>query len=280
MGKLLQTREAAIAFAKKRLLRDGSPRIQLSVILFVTALTGFLTSFLLLQIEIDSMAFRYPFAVCISYCVFLLLLRIWLWFQRQESPSIEVNVNDLDGVDLPFPTLSSDSSADVDFEFKGGGDFSGGGAGGDWDEGGGTTTPAPVGFANTSSPQATALKTAGDSKSGGSSFLDGLDLDLDEAFWIAIIIIALAGAFIALFYVIYIAPVLLAEILVDGALAAGIYQRVKKIDRRYWLKTAVKKTILPVLVIAVCFSIAGYGMQDVAPEARSIGEFLADIFGG
>lgn len=270
MSKKETSRKSAVEIVKQKILQSSFPRLQISFIILLTALAGFLTSFFLLQAEIYSMAFRYPFAIMVAYCVFLILLRIWLWLQKDNKSDFSIDLPDIDLGDISLPSLPSSSgdSVDADVELGGGGDFGGGGAGGSWSSGGGNvSTSASVGFADTSS-----VGGSSSSGGGGSSILDGLDFDIDDGVWIILIIIALAAVFIAAIYVVYIAPVLLAEIFVDGVLATGLYARVKKVDQQHWLKTAVKKTLLPAFIIAVCFSIAGYGMQQIAPEARSIGE--------
>ena len=270
MSKKETSRKSAIEIVKRQMLQSSFPRLQFSVIMLLTALTGFLTSFFLLQLGVYSMAFRYPFAIIIAYCAFLILLRIWLWLQTDNDEDFSIDLSDVDlgDISLPVPdSLSSSSTsslADVDFNFGGGGDFAGGGAGGSWSEGDVKSSPAKFGFLGASS--------VGDSSGGkSSSFLD--DLDLGEDAGILLIIIAIVAVIVAAGYVIYIAPVLLAEIFVDGVLVTGLYHRVKKIDQRYWLKTAVKKTLLPAFIIAICLGIAGYLMQEMVPEARSIGEF-------
>ncbi|NNE97770.1 MAG: hypothetical protein HKN25_01985 [Pyrinomonadaceae bacterium] len=267
MGDHETSRKSAIEIVKRKILQSSFPHLQISFIILLTALAGFLTSFILLQAEVNSMAFRYPFAIIVAYCAFLFLLRIWLWLQTDNKSDFSIDASDFELADiaLPSPRASSGDLADADPEFSGGGDFAGGGAGGSWSGGGNVSRAAGVGFADTS--QATDARSSG---SSGSSFLDGLDFD--DGIWLILVIIALAAAFIAAIYVIYIAPVLLAEIFVDGVLVTGLYRRVRKVDQQYWLKTAVKKTFLPVLIIAVCFSIAGFGLQEIAPEARSIGE--------
>jgi hypothetical protein len=74
--------------------------------------------------------------------------------------------------------------------------------------------------------------------------------------------------------------VLLAEILLDGVLITGLYKRVKKIEQRNWLKTAVKKTLLPAFLVALFFALAGFALQSLAPEAHSVGEVWKSITGG
>ena len=115
---------------------------------------------------------------------------------------------------------------------------------------------------------------ASSTDSSNSSFWSGIDfdLDLDEGWFVIIAVIVLIGALIASLYIIYIAPLLLAEILIDGVLLVGLYKRVKHIDQQHWLRTAVRRTIIPVLLIAMFFSIAGFAMQRVVPDAHSIGD--------
>ena len=262
MTRRSKLREKIITLTERK-LNSEFPRLQISLILVITALSGFFTSFILLQIGIYSMAFRYFISVVVAYSAFLLLLRIWIWMQKGQQIDFDL---DLEGVDLSAVTFSSSSSSssDTDFEFGGGGDFSGGGSGGSWDE---NDAPAPsFGIASTTSTKG--------GKSGGGGVTSILDsADGDDLLWIILAAIALLAAFIAAFWVIYIAPTLLAEIFVDGVLVTGIYSRVKKMERKYWLTTAVKKTILPAVIIAICFGIAGFALQEAAPEARSIGEF-------
>jgi hypothetical protein len=77
--------------------------------------------------------------------------------------------------------------------------------------------------------------------------------------------------------VIYIAPVLLAEILVDSLLIGGLYKRIERIDRNHWLQTAVRKTLIPVLLCLLFSGIAGWALQAIAPEAKSIGEVWSAV---
>jgi glucan phosphoethanolaminetransferase (alkaline phosphatase superfamily) len=58
----------------------------------------------------------------------------------------------------------------------------------------------------------------------------------------------------------------------------GLYKRV--IEHRHWLRSALRRTALPAGLIVVFFTIAGFAMQKVAPEASSIGEFWKHVTGG
>jgi len=97
-------------------------------------------------------------------------------------------------------------------------------------------------------------------------------VDFEEGCLILIAIVALIGGAVACFYVIYIAPALLAEILVDGVLLAGLYRRVRNIEQRHWLLAAVRRTLAPAMLAAMFFAIAGWGLQKAVPEAHTIGQ--------
>ncbi|MDQ2747909.1 MAG: hypothetical protein M3T96_11690 [Acidobacteriota bacterium] len=246
MKKLAENREQRIEEIKQRLLRDSFPRLEISVILLFTALTGFLVSFWLLHAGFSSMTLRYPVCIAVAYGVFLLLLRLWLALHNPHSKP------ESNWIDLPISHVDNvlSESGRAAFDFGGGGDFGGAGAGGSWDG----VSPTIAG--------------------GDSSILDGVGLgfDLEEIGMIILAVIAVLGGLLATFYIVWIAPLLLAEILVDGVLITGLYHRVKKIERRHWLQTAVKKTLLPAVLAALFFSIAGFAMHRISPKARSIGE--------
>ena len=245
MEKAAKTRARQIDSIKKRLLSESFPRLQISFILLVTALTGFLFSFAMLNAGVSSMTLRYPIAIALAYCVFLLLLRVWLWLQNNSADA-----------DLPSPDFGGSSGSSAgggsNFNFGGGGDFSGAGAGGDWSAG----------------------DSSSSSLSGGDSLLDGanFDFDLEEIGLIIVVVVAVLGGLLASFYIIYAAPALLAEIFVDGVLIAGLYKRVRGIERQYWLATAIKRTIVPVILATVFFTVAGFAVQKAVPEADSIGQ--------
>ena len=191
---------------------------------------------------------RYPIAIAVAYCVFLLLLALWLWSQRR---SVDIDPSALDLIPTEY-TQSEES-----FQF-GGGDAGGGGAGGSWGEGASSASLEV-------SSQSSTLSAVGP------------DLDLEEGWLLVVAIIALIGGLIASFYLIYIAPVLLAELLVDGVLVAGLYRRVKGVEQRHWLRAAVRQTVLPALLVALFFTLAGYALQRAVPEAHTIGEVWSNV---
>jgi hypothetical protein len=133
-----------------------------------------------------------------------------------------------------------------------------------------TEVSAPGGSWGQSVSTVTSTRSSG---SSGFSF----DLDLDDGWFLLIVVVVLIAVLGAALYVVYIAPVLLAEILLDGVLLAGLYKQVKSIEHKHWLRSAVGRTALPAVVVIVIFTIGGYAMQRIAPEAHSIGEVWKHI---
>ncbi len=61
------------------------PRVQISIILALTAMSAFLASVLMLRMGVTSMTLRYPIAVIFAYLCFLALLRLWIWLQNEDA---------------------------------------------------------------------------------------------------------------------------------------------------------------------------------------------------
>ena len=263
-------RERAIERVRRHLVRGGRPRLLVGFLLALTGAAGFLISTVLLRLGVTLMSVRYPLAVLSAYAVFLLLLRLWLALQRRKTGN---NGGDWlfdmgDALPHLFDSGTNVAGDAARATFGGGADFAGGGAGGSWTGG------------------SAALSDVGSNVGGGSSLLDsvpsmpdvGFDLDLDEGcFWIVIPIAAIVGVVIAMFYVVYVAPVFLAEIMVDALLVAGLYKRLKGIEPRHWLRSVVRRTLLPVMLATALFIAAGYLMGRIAPQAHSIGGFWREI---
>jgi hypothetical protein len=117
-------------------------------------------------------------------------------------------------------------------------------------------------------------RTAGDSSGIGdmTEVLGGADE-------LPLPVIALALAAALLFadgWIVYSAPLLFAELLVDGVLAASLYRRLAGAEPRHWLETAFRRTVWPFAATALLFCIAGATMHHLAPEARSIGNVKQD----
>jgi hypothetical protein len=199
--------------------------------------------------------------VGLAYGVFLCLIALWLRLYRlraQPRPQGKGDQVDLDVLDVPIGQIwSGPSVSDADVGgFGGGGGFSGGGGGSSW--GNGPTTVS-----------------SGGGSSGGSSGKigdvgDALDLD-DLARWLIPVAIIGAIAFSVVIYIVYLAPVLFAELLLNAGLATGLYKRLMREERHSWLVTAVRSTVIPACVVALLLGVAGIIMQRAYPDAASIG---------
>lgn len=255
---------------RRQLLRTQRPRVQLLIILLATGAAGFLISVFLLHLGVTRKGIRYPLAVGIAYLVFFLLLRIWLEFQRarlqrrrgtadtqraslQERRDVP-DLPDLTDLDIPVPRGTRGSGEPFRF---GGGSTGGGGASGYID----AMVPPP------------GHVSAG--IEGGGSFLPDIPVDLDEGWVVVIPLIAIAAAVSACLYlVVYSAPGLFAELLLDGVLLTGFYRRLRGVEHRHWVVGAIRRTWIPVMIVAVSFSAAGFLIQRVVPGAK----YLWDIW--
>jgi hypothetical protein len=231
--------------------------------------TGFATSYVLLHAGLTLMALRYPLAVGVGYLAFLALVRLWLRRVRLRARVTRrergANV-DLDVLELPLDQLFTPGPAPKPqfIGFGHGGGFSGGGGGTSWGDGPPTLTSADV---------ASAPKGGGGGSAGG-----GWDLDLDEgALWLIPIAIIVAIALGVVTYIVYLAPTLFAELLLDAGLAVGLYHRLLRAGRRSWPTTAVRSTIIPACFVAALLALAGTIMQAVVPTAVSIGGVVSHL---
>lgn len=257
-----RSRDDAVGRLRHDLQTHGWPRSQMMLLVALTGGSGLLASFLLLQAGLDSMALRYPLALLMAYGVFLLLL--WLWLRTKaddwaDLPDPGINLSDLDLTPAGArhaPTWSSGQ----------GGDFGGSGASASFD------APARVHPLMQSPP----LRVHGGTTDTPGP-LDGIgsvsDLGDADEFAIPLLLIALAaGLALSSLYVVYSAPTLLAELLLDGALSATLYRRLRGIERRHWVSTALRKTALPFALTALLLTAVGWGLHTAAPGARSLGE--------
>lgn len=212
----------------------------------LTGASGFVASYLLLHAGFVEMWLRYLVSFGVAYLMFLFLL--WLWLTTRAE----------DYTDLPdFSGSPSFGSGSPGTCYSGkGGDFGGGGASGSFD--------APS--------ESTSLF----SDSGG-SVGDTLGTVTDaEEFAIQLVVLVLLGAMLfSSLFMIYSAPVLFAELLVDGVLSASLYRRLRGLETRHWLETALRRTALPFALTAAIVSTSGWGMALYAPEAHSIGDVIS-----
>ena len=242
-------RDKFVAQVRRR-LEQTSWRLHLCVIITLAGLAAFLISVAALRLGVSSMALRYPLAVCGGYLAFLGLIRGWIAWQRRALETVRDVAGDLvssidpGDVNVPRGSVLSEPS------FFSGGRSGGSGGGGTW--------------ANASS---TGRST------GASSGID-VGLDADELWPVAVAAACALGGLIAVAYVIYTAPVLLAEVALDAAIVSTLYGRLRKQAMSHWAVTVLRRTWVPALVLVAFASIGGYALERAAPEAQSIGSVI------
>lgn len=255
----LFTRSGEIARLMGRLNRDHYPRLQMSLLVALTGGAGLLASFLLLHSAgVEAMHLRYPAAVGCAYLAFLFLL--WLWLRTKADDYLDGSI------DIPDPSGMGSPGIDTLPDFGGaGGDFGGGGASGNFvtDD---ALSPAslPVGDGDGIGAVGEAVgEVVGGADEGAIPLA------------VALLVAALAAVLLfATFYIVYLAPALFAELLVDGALSASLYRRMRGLQTRHWLESALRRTAVPFAVTAAGLALIGYALHAYAPEAHTLGEVL------
>nr|WP_312250056.1 hypothetical protein [Stenotrophomonas geniculata] len=240
--KLPVNRAGELVRARQHLRERGWPRLQMALIVALTGAAGFLASHLLRLAGIDAMLLRYPMAVLLAYGVFLLLM--WIWIRWRWDNVLDGRSPDV-GSGSPSPRGST-----VESPWGGvGGRSGGGGASASWNE--------------------SAQAGGGDA---GELPLTGLAEDEAGLPLLAILgIVALvASVLLASVWVVWSAPVLMAELLVDAAIASGLYLRMQGMHEQGWWRVCVTHTIWPLLGLLLFFVVLGWLAQEVAPDATHL----------
>jgi len=114
-----------------------------------------------------------------------------------------------------------------------------------------------------------------------SGWLDWLDfpsgVDLDEGCLPVLLLGAIIGLIVLLVSAIDTAPILIAEVFIDVALAGLLYRRLKIAATEHWLGTAILKTWPHVLCAALLLWIVGSCLDVMAPDADSMGKAIREI---
>jgi hypothetical protein len=203
------------------------------------------------------MPLRYAIASASAYAVFLALLRVYITWKRRLEAEIDA-VDALDAVSHLEPwRLPAGRPGDGTFA---GGRSGGGGQSASWGE----SQVEPT--------------------SSSSSWFDG-DADLG---WLLLAVVAALAGVIAIGSIVWTAPVLLAEVLVDALIVSAVSRRLAdgraclaEADRRRrdWTMTAIRRTWLAAAAVIVTLTAAGWALQHLAPNAVSIGPAVRAITG-
>jgi hypothetical protein len=242
---------------EKLLLATSFPRLHMALIWALSAVGAFLTSAALVALGLSSMGVRYALAVVGGYLFFLSFVRVWIAYQTRNwsfgrrKPEDRARSNDPGNFELPDLSSVGESTGAVGSGFSGGGGASGGaGASGSF----GDAAPA---------------------EDSASSALDAVGSGEGEGVVIVIALVALLGGIVALGFVVYSSPLLLAEVLLDVAVLGALYRKNQRHERGHWAAGVLSRTYKPALVLAVFAVIFGLAMQSLAPEQRTLGGVLA-----
>ncbi|MHC1651737.1 hypothetical protein ACODUL_00330 [Stenotrophomonas maltophilia] len=240
--KLPMTRTSEVARVRRQLQYHGWPRLQMALIVLLTGGAGFLASHALRLAGLDSMLLRYPLAVLLAYAVFLLLM--WLWtrwcWDAVADGAAEVAGNGGGGSSSPRAGPSWGGS---------GGHSGGGGASASW--------------AEASAPSITNTDDA--------SLLEVADGEAGLPLLAVLGLLALvATVLLASIWVVWSAPVLMAELLVDAAIVGGLYRRMQGMGAQGWWRRCLSHTFWPLLGLVVFFTAFGWGAQQLAPDAVNL----------
>lgn len=102
----------------------------------------------------------------------------------------------------------------------------------------------------------------------------GSAADADELAVVVLALVAVAALALVGGYVVMQAPVLLAEVALDGAVAGSLYHRLHRAERQHWALSAWGYTRWPLLFLLVIMALVGWGLQQAAPGAETLGQAL------
>ena len=239
MSRVRSSRSGRIARLRSEIERQQYPRLQMMIIVLLTGTAGFIASVVMLHFGVTTMALRYFLALCIAYAMFLFI--IWVWLRWGADSGDIVDIADPGGWAGPQPSAPGYSGH--------GGTFDGGGASANYDS-------------------SSALSD------GGGKVLDGVDVDIGDAGIPLAVAALIAGVVFCALFIVYSAPLLFAELLVDGLLSASLYRRLRGLERHHWLQTALRRTVWPFVFAAVSVIAIGVCLSMYTPGAHSIGEAI------
>ncbi len=226
------------------------------VIVGGTVAVGLLITKILLITHERNLAFRYGLAVVISFLAFLGFIKLWLRYVAHCAARKSDGGGWLDVVDAVDFDGDGIPSGGPQFASGGGSSFGGAGAGGSWG------APAKASTSSSSSS----------SSSSGFSLGDVCDSD-DLGVVILVVLLVLAIA-VAAIYVIWAAPTILSEAAFQGALAAALTRRAKKIGGGSWEGSVIRATAVPFAAVLIFAVALGWYAQKHCPTAMRLREAI------
>lgn len=103
----------------------------------------------------------------------------------------------------------------------------------------------------------------------------GIDLDLDDGWFIVLALVILIGAiFGAGAYLVYMAPELLGEVAFQAALASGLSRAMKRMNDPGWAVGLVRATLLPFGAVLALTIVLALVMRHECPQAKRLREAI------
>ncbi len=214
----------------------------MTLIVAMTAASGLLASMLLSNV-MPSMWMRYPLCVLLAYAVFVLLIRIWCRTRNWDLPNFSADGGD----------------GHVTPQWRGDGGQSGGGG-------------ASASF----SVDEPMLLSVIDADAVGTVDASDAFSSADDGWPVFLLLGLFAGSVLAMVWMVWIAPIMLAELALDVALSAGLYRTMKRVDADNWLHITLRHTLRPFAAAFVCAALVGGVMQWIEPQATTLGEVFSE----
>ena len=262
----LKSARALREFARTRI----RTRWHMSLILGGVALTGVLSSKIMLWLGLDTVPLRLGLAFLIAYACFFVFIRIWLYVFTPDNAGARhrSNVDWSDAIpdgNIGLPGVGSGGSSGASGTFSGGGgSFGGGGAGGSWDDNP-TAGVVPA-----------ALTDAGTAAGASDSSFKLPDLDIGDSkgagaiVLLLALIVLLAAILGSAGYLIYQAPIILSEALFEFLLSSGLVVSMKKMKEHDWMGSVLRATWVPALIMFVLTIATGVAAMLVCPTANTL----------
>ncbi len=248
-------------------------RFHMSLILAGAALTGLIASKILLVVNIDNIAIRYPLAVIVSYGAFFGFMRLWLIYVittgEQNSDNVDDAISDTCNTIPDFVETGESIQSRGTFSGGRGGLSGGGGASGSFENG---TTCSNITAQEALIDSAQGAGKAVDDVSGKA--ISGIS-EAEEAGVILVLLgLLLAVVFGGGLYIVYNAPLILSEAAFDFVLAAGLIKSAKKIDNPDWKGSVFRTTWKPFVIILLLVFLGAIIIHINYPDFHRVSEIF------
>lgn len=219
-------------------------RLHMAVMLTVVTVVGMFASGFLARAGVDSLALRYPLAVLVAYVAFFGTVRLWISWVHEEAP----------------PSLREPALAAT------------------------LLTASAMAQRGPSRPGATVERVAdavdvaldgADGADAGFDLVGGAASGADEGAVVVLGVLLLVAAFAAGAWLVWEAPAILAEAAFGAVLAGALRRARRHAHGPHWAWSVFKRTAVAFALVAFFASLAGFGAQEVCPQARNLKRALS-----